>query len=436
MKKMLKKLGKALIIVILLLAIDLSLVLNCVQAVSNTKEKVYEIGYCDKVLKYKGIPRGATYVVYEKDGEQYPAYCVNPERIGVGETDGYDVNIEGYITDVMLWRIITNGYPYRSIEELGVITEKEAYLATKQAVYCYLDNRNVEEYSGIGESGERTLNALKQIWNNAKNSTETKISNNVDIIPVSSEWKLDNINPKYISKIYKIEAPAPIVDYEVEIKGEQIPDGLIVRDINNNEKRSFSPFEEFKVLIPINSLKKDGTFEIDIKTKMHTKPVLYGISENSNLQNYALTTFFYEDSEGIHIEKYTKNQSQIRILKREKESKAPLEGVEFQLLDSDKKVIYQNLITDEKGEIILKGLNPGRYYIKEIKTVPGYTLYDEEIEININLNEQINIIVNNTKEKTTEISKEVTNIEVGKTKENIEEKITETNIRKLPKTGM
>ena len=106
------------------------------------------------------------------------------------------------------------------------------------------------------------------------------------------------------------------------------------------------------------------------------------------------------------------------------------------MLDSDKKVIYQNLITDEKGEIILKGLNPGRYYIKEIKTVPGYTLYDEEIEININLNEQINIIVNNTKEKTTEISKEVTNIEVGKTKENIEEKITETNIRKLPKTGM
>ena len=50
--------------------------------------------------------------------------------------------------------------PYKTVEELGVANQKEAYLATKQAVYCYLDNRNVEEYSGIGEAGTRTLNAL------------------------------------------------------------------------------------------------------------------------------------------------------------------------------------------------------------------------------------------------------------------------------------
>lgn len=454
MKKILKKLGKTIIIVMLLLAIDFSLVLNCAQAANLTKEKVYEIGYCDKVLKYRGVARGAVYVVYEENGEQYPAYCVNPERIGVGETDGYDVNVEGYITDVMLWRIITNGYPYRTVEDLGVANEKEAYLATKQAIYCYLDNRNVEEYSGIGEAGERTLNALRQIWNNAQNSTETKISNTVDIIPLTSEWKQDDINPQYISKAYRIEAPAPIVDYEVEIKGENFPNGLIVRDKNNNIKRSFSPFEEFKILIPTNSLKNNGTFEINVETKMHTKPVLYGVSEDSNLQNYALTTFFYEDSTGTYIEQYTKNEAQIKVLKREKETKAPLEGVEFQLLDSDKKVMYQSLITNEKGEIILKGIEPGKYYLKEVKTLPGYVLYDENIEIDINLNEQINVIVNNTKEKTTEISKEVTNIEVGKTEENIEEKIDETNvnietnytnitevtneknIQKLPKTGM
>ena len=146
-----------------------TLIINCVQAANLSNEKVYEIDYCDKVLKYRGVARGAVYVVYEDNGKQYPAYCINPERIGVGETDSYDVSVNGYITDVILWRIITNGYPYKTLGELGVANEKEAYLATKQAIYCYLDNRNVNEYSGIGEAGARTLNALKQIWNNAMN---------------------------------------------------------------------------------------------------------------------------------------------------------------------------------------------------------------------------------------------------------------------------
>lgn len=429
----------------LLIAMDLSLILNCVQAVNVTKEKVYEIGYCDKVLKYKGIERGAVYVVYEENGEQYPAYCINPERIGVGETDSYEVSLEGYITDVILWRIITNGYPYKTVEALGVANEKEAYLATKQAIYCYLDNRNIEEYSGIGEAGERTLRALKQIWNNAQNSSETKISNTVDIIPVDSEWKQDNLNSQYISKTYKIKAPAPIVDYKIEIEGENLPNGLVVTTTSNDIQKIFSPFEEFKILIPINSLKSNGSFQINVETKMDTKPVLYGASKDSNLQDYALTTFFYEDSNGTYSEQYHKNEAKIKILKQEKETKNPLKGVEFELLNSDKEVIYQSLITNEKGEIVLKDIVPGKYYLKEIKTLPGYILYDEYIEIDINLNEQINVTVNNTKEKTTEIFKQVTNIEVGNTEENIKEIIdqttiniaeNETNIQKLPKTGM
>lgn len=421
MKKLLKKISKTALIVMLLLAIDVSLVLNCVQATDLTKEKIYEIDYCEKVLRYQGIPRGSVYVVYEHNGKEYPAYCINPERIGVGETDSYDVNVNGYITDVMLWRIITNGYPYKSPEELGVANNKEAYLATKQAIYCYLDNRNVNEYSGIGEAGARTLNALKQIWNNAQNSTETKISNVVDIVPVTSEWTQDNLNPEYISKTYKIEPPASITDYNIKIQGEKLPKDIIIADTNNNIKEVFMSYEQFKILIPINKLKNDGSFEIYAETKMNTKPILYGVSPSDDLQNYALTTFSYEDAKGTYIEEYQKNEAQIKILKREKDTKKPLEGVEFQLLNSDKKVIYQSLITDKNGEIIIKHIEPGTYYLKEARTLEGYIFYDENIKIDINLNEQVNIIVNNTKEKNKKISKEVTNVE---------------NIQKLPKTGM
>ena len=436
MNKKLKKLSKMALIIMLILVVDIVFVLNCVQATNIEKEKVYEVDECEKVLKYQGILRGAVYVVYEKNGEEYPAYCVNPERIGVGETEGYEVNINGYITDVMLWRIITNGYPYKTVEELGVANKKEAYLATKQAIYCHIENRDVNGYTGIGESGQRTLKALKQIWNNAHNSTETKISNVVNIKDVNQKWEKDSINEKYISKTYKIEVPAPIVDYEVEINGENLPKGLIITDINNTEDKIFRSYEEFKVLIPISELNKAGNFEINVKTKMDTKPVIYGFSENTQLQNYALTAFRYEDSLGIYKEEYPKNEAQIKIIKCEKDTNKLLEGVEFQLLNSKEEVLSQSLITNKNGEIIIPNIAPGRYYLKEVRALEGYVAYDEKIEIDINLNEQINVIVNNSKEKNIEISKEVTNIQVESSKENIKEKTTEKNIKKLPKTGM
>lgn len=448
---------KIVLALLLLIVMNWALILNCVQAANLSNEKVYEIDYCDKVLKYKGVARGAVYVVYEENGKQYPAYCINPERIGVGETDGYDVSVNGYITDVTLWRIITNGYPYKTLEELGVANEKEAYLATKQAIYCYLDNRNVNEYSGIGETGARTLNALKQIWNNAMNSNETKISNTVDIKPMTSKWTQDKINDKYISKTYKIETPAPITNFTVEIKGENLPEGLIVSDTNNKVKTAFKQNEEFKILIPINILKNNGNFEINVKTKMETKPVLYGASPNEELQNYALTVYKYEDANGTYKEEFEKNTAQIKILKQE-ETKKPLEGVEFQLLDKSKNPIYQSLITDEKGIITLENIQPGTYYLRETKTLEGYVKYDEDIKIDISLNEIVNVTVNNSKEKKIEVSKDITEIEVGKestqemvketTEKNtqeiiennvdktVEKSTQQTQIIKLPVTGM
>lgn len=449
---------KILLAILLLIVINSTLIINCVQAANLQTKKVYEIDYCEKVLKYKGIPRGSVYVVYEENGKQYPAYCINPERIGVGETDSYDVNVNGYITDVTLWRIITNGYPYKTLEELGVANKKEAYLATKQAIYCYLDNRNVNEYSGIGEAGQRALNALKQIWNNAMNSTETKIQNTVNIKPVSTKWEQDKLNDKYIFKTYKIETPAPISNYTVEIKGENLPEGIMLVDKNNNSKNTFKQNEEFKILVPTKILKNNGSFEIKVKTQMETKPVLYGTSPSENLQNYALTVHKYEDASGGIKEEFEKNESEIKILKQEKESKKPLQGVEFQLLDKNKNPIYQTLITDENGEIILKNIEPGKYYLRETKTLEGYVKYDEDIKIDITLNEIVNVTVNNTKEKKVEVFEDKTEIEVGKestqetVKETIENKAEEiiekninktvekktekTQIIKLPITGM
>ena len=100
------------------------------------------------LLKYKGTTVKVSYIVYENDGIQYPAYCMDKTKPGA-ETGEYVVNIYNAINDVKLWRYVINGYPYKSIEELGVANSKEAFTATKQAIYCYIHGNNRWDYTGI-----------------------------------------------------------------------------------------------------------------------------------------------------------------------------------------------------------------------------------------------------------------------------------------------
>lgn len=169
------------------------------------KADIYSKGYYDDLLKYNGMDLPFYYVVYEKNGVEYPAYCVNRGVDGVGELDGYTVNVDELISNVMLWRVITNGYPYKTVAELGCKTKEEAYLATRQAVYCVVGGRDVENFTaGSGEAGKRTLNALKQIINNANKSTQTKVSSDLKMSQVDTKWKIDDIDSNYISKEFKV----------------------------------------------------------------------------------------------------------------------------------------------------------------------------------------------------------------------------------------
>ena len=108
---------------------------------------------------------------------------------------------------------------------------------------------------------------------------------------------------------------------------------------------------------------------------------------------------------------------------QDEKTKERLEGVEFQILDSNKKIIYTNLKTDNKGEIDISNLIPGTYYLKETNTKDGYIIQENLIEFTVKLNQKLTITVNNSLEEKPEI--------------NIEEKEMEaTVIKKLPKTGM
>ena len=413
---------KVLIIAGVLFVFNILNFINVVNAESINAANIYSIGDCGSLLTYKGITVKVSYVQYIQDGVEYPAYCMDKTKPGA-ETTPYTVSIQRAIQDVGLWRRIINGYPYKTIQELGVANKEEAFTATKQAIYCYIHGNNPDDYGAIGEAGERNLNAMKKIINDAQNSSETKISSTITINKNMEEWKQDENEKNYLSKTYIISAGATVEKYKIIITKENGQDlgGIKLTDINNQEKTEFAPNEKFKILIPIKNMTEAGSFNIQVEAKVKTKPVLYGTAPNSGYQDYALTAATYEDGIGRVQDEYTKNETKIIIIKKDQEEEIVLEGVEFELLNEKKETVYTGLKTNSEGKIVVENLVPGVYYLRETKAIDGYKANYEDIELKIELNEEIMITVNNSKEKKPKV--ETT-------------KISSREVKRLPVTGM
>lgn len=418
---------RKLFIIIALIVLSILGFINSVYAENISSAHIYMVGDCGTLLTYQGNPIKVSYVEYTENGVHYPAYCLDKTKPGA-ETQEYTVSVSNSISDVGLWRIIINGYPYKTIEELGVANKEEAFTATKQAVYCYIHGNNPDDYGAIGEAGQRTLNALKKIINDASNSSETKISSTITINRNDEEWKQDELDKNYLSKTYSISAEAEISEYKITISKENGADlgGIKLTNENNEEKTEFMPDEKFKILIPIKNLTEDGKININVEAEVKTKPVLYGTAPDSSYQDYALTAATYEDGTGSISDSYYKNETTIIVIKKDQESNEVLQGVEFELLNENEEVVYTDLKTDEEGKIEIPNLVPGTYYLRETKTIDGYELYDQLIKIDIKLNEEVTVTVNNNKEEIPEIE----TIE-GKSKE-----VSSLEVKKLPVTGM
>ncbi len=282
---------------------NLALLINAVQATENQQIRIYTKGNFDRIIKYNNMLVKTAHAVYSQNGNEYPAYCLNVELQGVGDKIAeYDTTNQGKLTDVGLWRVIINGYPYKTFEELGVQSEDEAYTATKQSIYCYIYNRTPDSYSGVDEAGERTVNAMRKILENAQNSTEQIGEQNANII-ADKQWKEDE---KYITKTYQIKSNTNISKYNVKL--ENAPKGTIISNSKNEQKQEFSSKEVFKISIPLESLKESGSFKIKVKTQMETKPIFYGKAPSSDYQDYALTAFSYEDIQIEKTEQYEKKE--------------------------------------------------------------------------------------------------------------------------------
>lgn len=388
-----------------------------------TKAHLYSKGEV-VLFEYDGIGIGVEIQMHLKDGVEYPVYCLNKGRIGVTLDYEYDVKINSLVTNQKIWRAVINGYPFKTPAELGCNNVEEAYAATKMAVYDAMYNYDLNKFTIHKDldSHRRAVKAIKQIITNARKSTDTKIAAALEINDESKIWTVDNIDKKYVSKIYSVKASAVNEKYKVSLSGVT-KNNFKITDILNNEKIEFSKNEKFKVLIPISELENDGEFMINVSSSLKTLPVFYGESPSDNLQNVAVTVGNYELADTTLKQNYEKNKTKIQIQKQDGDTKKTLKNAAFNLLDINKQILYSELRTDNEGIIEIENLIPGKYYLEEIEPPDGYYGYDQLIPIEVKLNEKLIISIDNYRkqEKNTNTPEFESYISVIQ--------------KKLPKTG-
>ena len=401
---------RKILIINLLLVMLFNAFTNCLASENNIEQTVKYEKTCETYLKYQGNLKVAHYAYYEKDGKIYPAYCLNPEFKGVNEDmKEYILNLEGKVTNEKIWRVIINGYPYKSLEELGVESKEEAYTATQFAIYTVLHNRNVDDYESVGtDSGNRTLIAYKKIMENATKANE-KITDKIELISENEKWIVEENEINTLSKTYSVKSNTTSGTYKINLKCEN-NDELKITDINGTEKKVFSVNEKFKILVPISSLKEEQKIEIEVISELMSKPIFYGKTTIENTQNYALVGKEDEEFTENYNEVLPKNNTKLRVIKQEINSNKRLEGVKFSLLNTGNDNVFQDLITDKNGEIIIENILPGKYFLKEMETLNEYKLIEEPIEINIEFDEEKEIVVENEL-KPVEVKEEIKEIQ-------------------------
>lgn len=389
MKKTKRKMG-IIMIILLLLSAYLTPFINVVNAYSVSNAYIYPVkDNSERHLQYWNDSANAwyyvttTYVGYTgEDGKFYPAYCVNRELPGVGERDGYTVTVTEAIQNPEVWRVLFNGFPYKTPAEMGVENDYDAFCATKQAVYSILYGFNPStRYRGGDDRGTKIANAIVNLVNYARNNpNHNYASPQVSINKVGSLTK----EGEYYSQTYSVSSNVPLRDYYVyQISG--LPSGSYFASTNGSQKTTFSSGENFKVYIPQKSIVSNIEAYIGVDGSCKSYPALYGKAPNTSVQNYALTLDPFENG-SADTELNIAPTGKVTIEKTSTADNIWNGVISGSLIPNAKYNLYNsnmNLIntytTNAQGKIKISGLSLGKYFIQETTPVPEFTTLNDEI---------------------------------------------------------
>lgn len=344
-----------------------------------------------------------TYTTYSEGGKEYPAYCLNREYPGVGELDGYTVDVNASVTDVLgnvqIWRTIINGFPYKSASDLGVANDLEAFQATKQAVYCILYGfdpatrfRSAEQ--GADARGDAIRTSIINMVNAGRNGTQMPSDPDITLSTSGSLYEDGN----YYTQKINVSSTVQMANYIITATAN-LPQGTIITNSSGTQTNSFNGNESMYVKIPKSQMGQDiSNVIINVQGKCKTYPVFYGKTRMAETQNYALTYDPFGDGVGRATLNIKTNTGKVVVNKTDDETKQPIEGVKFSLKKADGTVVG-TATTDKNGVATFDKLYQADYKLVEVETNPKYILNKVEFDVPVEYNKTAKVDVENEHKK-------------------------------------
>lgn len=370
----------------------------------------YELGY----LAINGTVRKQkyTYFLYESnDGstKESPAYCVNPNQYGVPQTVGPGESIK-YLanekaSDPKVVGIISNGYPHRSLGELGLENKYQAFYATKMALWCYLipswDISNLKVAPGLSgdelDRGNRILAAAKDIYKRGTTYNYMLTPRMTVTADKSTAYPVTIGGQAYLQQVFTIWSETWVYDYDVSVAfsdPDSVPEGTKIVDANNKEITAVTTkytsdgyAGTFKVLYPAGSVEgQSGNVQFSLSAPVAQYAAMYAVCQEKDqygdLQNYICDLDNKVQLDVAAVSSYADSgepdpdETALKIVKLEEGTEIPLEGAVFSVYDPEGKKVG-SFSTGPDGTVTIPLTLEGHYTITE-EIPPRYHLLPEE----------------------------------------------------------
>lgn len=386
----------------IIFAIDLNET-NTINIEENAGDyRIYSKIGIDKYIYYDGrLQTNYEYYYLDKSGNEMPAYCLELGVDGAETKDEYYVNVSESVNDYKLNSIILNGYPYKSVSELGVENVTEAKYATQFAIWTYLSNLDINKITPTSANYNRVVNAIKQIY---ITGLDFSYNDNNLVKIENTKVDVDNVDNNYFSTTISLEYNENVLDINMNLNGIE---EYKITDELNNEISNLSGVSKFKILIPRDNILEDSKVDIVIGYNTLQTAIMFGKAKVPNMQNLALVLepiTFKKSYTSFDIEYVPVN---FRLIKCDKEKNdIRLENVKFKIYNMIDEFLGE-YTTDENGEInfdILKQLrikNGQKVKIQEVETLDSYYINTNEASkiVEINYDRENIVVFENEKAK-------------------------------------
>lgn len=370
----------------------------------------YELGY----LAINGAVKKQkyTYFLYESnDGstKESPAYCVNPNQYGVPQTVGPGEGIkylaEEKASDPKVVGIISNGYPHRSLGELGLENKYQAFYATKMALWCYLipswDISNLKVAPGLSgdelDRGNRILAAAKDIYKRGTTYNYMLTPRMTVTADKSTAYPVTIGGQENKQQVFTVWSETWVYNYDVSVAfsdPDSVPEGTKIVDANNNEITAVTtkPTSDgyagtFKVLYPADSVEgQSGNVQLSLSAPVAQYAAMYAVCQEKDqygdLQNYICDLDNKIQLDVAAVSSYSSggttnpDETALKIVKLEEGTELPLEGAVFSVYDPEGKKVG-SYSTGPDGTVTIPLTLEGHYTVTE-EIPPRYHLLPEE----------------------------------------------------------